>query len=507
MSSNLVLALILLPVMGALIAWAGDVIGYRLGKSRRSVFGLRPRSTARLIGALVGAVLPLAGLLFAMAVSQDARDAVLKIGDLREQARQLSVRIPLLHTEITRAETDARSERDRAREANLSRVNAERQLGESQKSLGDARSQLQTTQQTLQTARSSLAEARSSLASAHSDLTSARNDLSSARNDLSRAKEDVSRAKSDLAAARGDMAKAKTDLATADRDLAAAREELNTRRKQLASAQLELENADRIHREIQAAQEQLKNLGDQLATAEQSLASYKIGTRAILTQDVAFEPGEEIIRAIVEAGRSEAQLEVVLAELLNYASAAAGRQGIALGPNERTVQVVSPVPPGISPGAATEADIIRAVAREIHQGTAPTYVVIVRALGRAFKQQAVQMAAEFWVAPNKVIFRAGETIVTTEIDGSLPRAMVFQEIWQTMTSIRKVAADRGMLPNPRTGRFGEVPAEQLLAAMDRVLEIHGPAKVSAVVVQDARRAAPEDAPMLVKLNVTPRRQP
>ncbi|MCD6350736.1 MAG: DUF3084 domain-containing protein, partial [Armatimonadetes bacterium] len=51
--------LIVLPVLGALIAWLGDVIGYRLGRSRRSLFGLRPRTTARVVGVVVGAALPL----------------------------------------------------------------------------------------------------------------------------------------------------------------------------------------------------------------------------------------------------------------------------------------------------------------------------------------------------------------------------------------------------------------------------------------------------------------
>ena len=63
MSTYTIVALVVLPILGGVIAWMGDVIGYRLGKSRRSLFNLRPRSTARLVGVAVGVVLPLLTLL------------------------------------------------------------------------------------------------------------------------------------------------------------------------------------------------------------------------------------------------------------------------------------------------------------------------------------------------------------------------------------------------------------------------------------------------------------
>ena len=63
MSTYTILALVILRILGGIIAWVGDVLGYRLGKSRRSLFGLRPRSTARLVAVSVGVALPLLTLL------------------------------------------------------------------------------------------------------------------------------------------------------------------------------------------------------------------------------------------------------------------------------------------------------------------------------------------------------------------------------------------------------------------------------------------------------------
>ena len=100
-------ALIVLPVLGGLIAWAGDVIGYRLGKSRRSLFGLRPRSTARLVGIVVGVALPLVGVTTALLGSRDARDAVFHIDELRREQSQLTRQNQSLRQQIQTAHQQA----------------------------------------------------------------------------------------------------------------------------------------------------------------------------------------------------------------------------------------------------------------------------------------------------------------------------------------------------------------------------------------------------------------
>lgn len=484
---NLVLALIILPLMGALIAWAGDVIGYRLGRSRRSLFGLRPRVTARLIGVVVGAVLPVVGLAAAMALSENARDALLRLDEIKRQTASLSQEIPRLQGEISRAQKEARAERQRAQEATQSRLEAESKLRDAWQALSSARSALDQTRRQLARTASSLSATRLQLAANRERLDQTRTQLDTAQRQVRMARAEAERAHANLDRARA--------------DLDDTRAKLDVTQRTLSSAQAELESAEKVRREVEAAQAHLSELSDQLAETEQALARYKLALSAMVGQDVAYEPGEEIIRAIVESDRTQAQLEAILNELLNFASAAAARHGIATGPNGRTIRVLSPVPPDTSPLRVTEEDIIRNVAAQIRQGAAPTYVVIVRAWGRAFKSQAEQMTAEFWVAPNRVVFHKGEVILTTELDGSLPRAHVFRGLWQVVTGIRRIASDRGMLPSPVSGRYGEVAAEDLLSSLDHILAIGGPARIRAVVAEDARVAQPEDAPMRVDLQV------
>jgi uncharacterized protein (DUF3084 family) len=502
MSSNLILALIVLPVTGALIAWAGDAIGYRLGKSRRSLFGLRPRITARLVGVAFGAALPLAGLGFAMAVSPDARDAVLRIDRLREEARSLSAAAKHLTQDYQRAQKDAETARHRAQEANVSRASAEQNLSATRGQLAASQTRLQALQGNLKSARAGLAAARSALAKAQTELGSARRDVKAARQQYQKARDSLARAHSNLQAAREGIAQTTRELADSRAQLGQTQADLTTAQMRLMSVQAELEPMRNVERQLRQAQLEYEALQLKLSATQQVLERYRTAHRAIVAQDVAYEPGDEIVRAFVESGRTQDQLEAVLSLYLDYASrAAAEKHGIAAGPNGRSVRVVSPVPFELLPGPVTEADIINHVASQIREGDAPKYVAIVRAWGRTFRQQAEQMAVELWVAPNKVVFHAGDTMLSATIDGSQPRAVVFRDVWQLVKDVRRVTADRGMLPNPKTGLYGEVPADEILDTLDELLALKAPARVSVVAVTDAYVAQPENAPILVKLDV------
>ncbi len=74
-----------LAVLGALIAYLGDLVGAALGKRRITLFGMRPRGSARLIAAIVGAILPLLGLGVATLGSQYARIAVFQLRSIIQQ--------------------------------------------------------------------------------------------------------------------------------------------------------------------------------------------------------------------------------------------------------------------------------------------------------------------------------------------------------------------------------------------------------------------------------------
>jgi uncharacterized protein (DUF3084 family) len=79
-----------LSVTGATIAVLGDRIGTRVGKRRLSLFGLRPRHTSLIVTTATGALIAVLSLLVALAVSSEARTAVLHLREIQSslQGRQ-----------------------------------------------------------------------------------------------------------------------------------------------------------------------------------------------------------------------------------------------------------------------------------------------------------------------------------------------------------------------------------------------------------------------------------
>lgn len=78
-------------VVAGLVAWAGDVLGRKLGRRRISLFGLRPRRTALLIAVLTGMLITGGTILASFLASENIRQMLLegtRIIEQRDQAYQ-----------------------------------------------------------------------------------------------------------------------------------------------------------------------------------------------------------------------------------------------------------------------------------------------------------------------------------------------------------------------------------------------------------------------------------
>jgi uncharacterized protein (DUF3084 family) len=91
---------LLVPVLvlaSGVIAWAGNLVGRRVGKNRLSLFGLRPRTTAQIVTVSTGVLINVVTVGAVLAFSRDARVALF---ELRETLRSLEARAELLRAEI-----------------------------------------------------------------------------------------------------------------------------------------------------------------------------------------------------------------------------------------------------------------------------------------------------------------------------------------------------------------------------------------------------------------------
>ncbi len=85
--TNIIFIVVLL-IVAAIVAWAGDVLGSIMGKRRMSLFGLRPRLTSRLIGIITGIFITI-GTMVALALTSDSiRIMLLRMDEFRRQYSQ-----------------------------------------------------------------------------------------------------------------------------------------------------------------------------------------------------------------------------------------------------------------------------------------------------------------------------------------------------------------------------------------------------------------------------------
>ena len=458
MSTYTIGALIVLPVAGGFIAWAGDVIGYRLGKRRSSLFGLRPRTTARGIGVAVGVILPVGGLAVAAAGSEYVRIALFQIEDLRDSQASLTAKNRDLQQQVRQTEGELSQAQQQTEEA----VTEAKRLTEA---ASQAEEDLQQVQGQLDGLKGEYTELEKAHESSRERLVKTTARLGVAQHEID-------------------------DLEITERTLASNIGTLNGQISELNTRTANLRD------NIAAAQEELETRQEKLQAVQRELAAWQWGAT---TGPLAFEQGDEIIRAVIDTDQTRAQIESSLTELLFLASKEAARRKVQVDETGRAVRLLAPAPPEESVRQVSEESIVRAVAGQIRRSEQPSFVVSIRVLARAFEGQPEPVWVGLGSAPNRQVYRQGETIVTVRIDGSAPRAKVFQDLWSLLSRIRRTSQDEGILPVPGTGQYGEVPAEEVLATLDSLLAANRVAAVDALAAQDVYTA--NQQPFVVTLHV------
>ncbi len=538
MNSFLLTMLCVLPVVGGLIAWLGDVIGYRVGKARRSLFGLRPRTTARLIGVAVGAVLPLIGLGVAAAGSQQVRIALLHLQELRAEAARLSeANRKLVATEVKlrrqvrELEREVGEAKKRAAEAGKKADLAEKRLQEIGQRLKAAQARLARARRRLAAAQQRLGEVlkqRDQLLRQVDELKGRQRELTAA---LKRAHQRAAEIDEKRRAAEQELQRAQSQLAQVRAQLQAVADEAKKLRAERDGLQTELQDLVRQRndlareigdlrraldatkeylaeqqRKLEEAQQRVRDWQEYLARMRVAFARRLEQQRFIEDSPVVFEVGEEIIRARVSAKQRRDQIEAALGEVLVMANSVALRKGVRPDQYGRSVVLVRPLPLEATPGEKlSEEEIISAVAEKVAQREADEYIVVVRALERHFLREPEPVRVEMWVTPDKVRFREGEVLERIVFPSGVSRGEVLRRILATRPHLRALARDRGLLPDPKTGEYGALSAEEIIKAIDEISKIKGPAELRIVVARDVRTAEP----LAVKLEVgrAPKQRP
>ncbi len=454
----LILAII---VLGGVIATLGDRIGSRVGKARLSLFNLRPKKTAVLVTILTGSVISASTMGILLAVSQQFRDGVFRIGKIQRQLR------------------DVKAERKQ--------VLNEKQAIEDE--LASARNGLKASTRRLKQVNRSLSKAIARQKQSETKLRTLQSRFQQAQENLRQAAQQVKSSQAQI-----------QQLAAEERQLRSERQRLLQQRNQvqerlkqeqirLKQEQVRLQQAEaqlnEARQQFQVANAQRAELQEVITALEQSrtqlLQGIRLGTTTIRT-------GQVLASAVVQGLTNELAARQAVNALLSQARqrAIALTKPQDLPANQQVVQI-------------TSSDAQQLV-QQISDGE-PYLVRILSAANYLEGEQSVIVVPQ--VAPNRVVFEPGTRVASISVN---PTSMSDEELLSRLetlfreTNRRAVAA--GLLPEPLTGavgsfqqinlfRFllalkdiGKTGSVEILAITPETIYVAGPLKLELIAVQN-----------------------
>lgn len=214
--------------LGGVIATVGDRIGMKVGKSRLSLFNLRPRQTATLVSVVTGMIASFATLTLLFLLDGSLRKGVFQLDDI-----QLALSEAQTDLEATEAEKEQ----------------AESTLAKSTKLQAQAQARLSETNKSLQTAIAREEETLTNLLDTQSQLDEVSEQAGSLRNE-------IGNLRSEREALIDEQAKVRSQIAQRDREITQRNAEIAQRNEQIAQRdqQLQQRTADLSERNQQLQQ-------------------------------------------------------------------------------------------------------------------------------------------------------------------------------------------------------------------------------------------------------------
>ena len=409
-----------LVAVSGLVAYVGDILGRRLGRKRLSLFGMRPRHTAIAVSVLAGMVITILTLGAAMLISEDVKDGLIRVSEMRRQQGELSRELKLLQGKTAQLE-EAQEEADRK----------------------------------LSLRKSELDSTKGQLEQAHAELDAARSEIEAEQRKLANAQAAVRKREEVLAR----MA------------------EVNNR---LAKVQGEL------RQDIADLQAWTAMTTEGLRWQRQTPTLF--GWQQPLSAD--------LVRGGRPASEIRKELDAFVARLDEMARTAGARPRAE---GEKAVLVGGPLVDEDKESLTWVGpdEVLDAVAEQIHGWDED---VIVRAYSIVNTYLGEPVPIDFKLFHNKLVFRRGEVLAETILDGRLSEPALMTSLVRLLReevgakarshNIMPRAGASGELFGSTREAVGQMSYDELFAVMARMREIAGPVRVAAVASDDTWTIGP-----------------
>jgi len=235
-------------------------------------------------------------------------------------------------------------------------------------------------------------------------------------------------------------------------------------------------------------------------------------TRGVVSErgtPILFGAGQALAAEAIDGKASVAAIRARLDEFvarLDQTVRAAG--ALPLAEEDRAVVIGKPLPDpeGETLTWASPEQVLNAVAEGIRESGGE---VIVRAAAVMNTHKGEPVPIDFKLFHNDLVFRRGEVLAETILDGRLsPPALMEALVSLLRDEVGAKARAANVMPRQRPGAgnvfgspreaVGEMSFEELFAAIERLEQIDGPARVTAVAAADVWTIGPLEADLVVE---------
>lgn len=512
---------------GGASAFAADSLGWRIGKRRHSMFGMRPKHFARLVVTVTGALIPFFTILVLASLSAGVRVWILR-------GSQAIAELPGVIQERDQAQRDLDNAKRQAASLrgqnaiSAGQLRAQETLLKSQETRLQAQmAQLKTQTERIKTLAPRIATLTGTLRLRQSDvkrLTSAnrqvRNSLTDAQTTLADARTNLSKIKGEFRVIKAEtrVAKQERDTARSDRktavneytDIQKRNVQLTAQNNQLessiatltaqvtqlnAAAQEARQASETARADLAALQVQVQGLQSARDQLQDELDETRYVAGQILgdaqqarTLAPTFRARDELARLVIPAGASVDDARALVNGVLRLARIEAEKRGAAptrpgVLPSMRAADLPERNLDGRPIGASEQIDRLAAQLA----GRKTDSVLVARSVLNFFVGEAV--ALNLVVLPDPVVFRAGEVIAEGPLDSRRGDAGVYAQINEFLgTRVQGRAREAKLIPIRVNGEetFGEIPPEQILQTIRIAGEEQRRYRLQAVAVGDIR---------------------
>jgi uncharacterized protein (DUF3084 family) len=509
--------ILLIVLLGGASAFVADILGYKIGKKRLSLWHLRPKYVARLSVTLAGMLIPLFTVAVLYGASSEFRMWLNKGRQAVRELQQKEEELNKVSKEVIKRETENAKLDNRNRIISAELRNNQKQSDRQKRELQQFESQLRQqqtaasrlgnlvtaaqnrirdlnlkdaqTQKQLGVSKKLLEQEKLALGNVRKDLATTIESRNIAVNEAKKAIEDfneISEKNTNLTNILKDLQGNLADLRGQIDSLMVARD---SSKAQAENAQKELDTLragiDDYVRQQQEIQSTLRRVGEQYAVFSRQNA-------------VTFLRGEELTRSIVPGNLSEPEAKSLFYGLLRQSKIVAADRGAKPDSNyqfDGAAGIVAFTPEGRE---ISLAEIEKYWIQQIISSK-ENRVLVVRSLTNRFASEPVTLDLQFY--PNPIVFREGEIIAEGRVDGRKSDAEVFGQIREFVRTYVNAKARRvKMIPvrNKDGELFGELTANQILETVSLIQSAPRILRLQARATTDIRAGDPLTFELVIK---------